>query len=263
MREVTGADPAVCGIETRGLSVRYGGTRALDDVGFRAAPGQVTALLGPNGSGKSTALRALAGLVRYEGDVARPARHLIGYMPQDTSSRVALTVLEAVLLGRLGRLGLRLSADDLGSARRVLDELGIADLSGRYLGELSGGQRQMVFLAQSLISDPVVLLLDEPVSALDIRHGLEVLETVRRLTLERRLTTLLVLHDLNAAARYADKLVLLKEGRVAVSGSVRDVLTDMMLAQVFEVEGHVDQGRDGLPLVTVARSLRRSATPAA
>ena len=136
-------------------------------------------IVGPNGSGKSTLVKAVAGLlkasgrIRFNGSEARPKS--VGYMPQDLQTPMALTVLEVVLLGRLAELGLTVSADDLEAVRQVLQLLGMEALAGRYLSELSGGQRQMVFLAQALVSQPTVLLLDEPISALDICHQLEVL----------------------------------------------------------------------------------------
>jgi iron complex transport system ATP-binding protein len=132
---------------------------------------------------------------------------------------MALTVLEVVLLGRLGQLRLRMQPADLDAVRTVLQSLDIAALAGRYLAELSGGQRQMVFLAQALVAQPRLLLLDEPISALDVHHQLTVLERVRQLTRGQGLTTLLVLHDLQAAARYCDDLLLLRQGTVAARGT--------------------------------------------
>jgi iron complex transport system ATP-binding protein len=224
----------------RALSVSYGGRTVLHGVDLELAPGQLIALLGPNGSGKSTLLRGVAGLLPHRGSVSLAGRprvsQRIGYMPQDTSATAALTVTEAVLLGRVERLSWRVSDDDLAAVESVLQRLGITGLASRGLGELSGGQRQLVFLAQALVAEPSVLLLDEPISALDLRHQLEVMETVRALTLERGLVTLVVLHDLNAAVRHADGVLLLHEGRVVASGPPDDVMTVAHLRRVFEVD---------------------------
>ena len=174
-----------------------------------ARPGEVLALLGANGSGKSSLLRALAQVQAHSGTIAwdgaaAPAGS-VGYMPQDNAARVALTAFEVVLLGRMRSLALRVGSRDLQAAQSAMEEIGVADLASRRIGELSGGQRQMVLMAQVLAAGPRVLLLDEPTSALDIAHQLHVLDLLRTATRQRGLTTIAVLHDLNAAARSADR----------------------------------------------------------
>ena len=225
------------------LGVRYGQRHALAGVSLEAKPGEVTAIIGPNGSGKSSLIRAIAGLITRQGSVRCGADGAarIGYMPQDVGSRAALTVLEVVLLGRLRALHLRLTDADLDAAGAALATLGIEHLASRDLAELSGGQRQLVFLAQVLASEPQILLLDEPISALDIRNQVEVLDTVRRLTRERCLTTLMVLHELSAAARVADRIIVLKEGHVAGDGRPASVLTPQLIGDVFGIEAIVVQ----------------------
>lgn len=222
------------------VSVSYGAQPVLHDIDLELPVGQVSALVGPNGSGKSTLIRCLAGLLEYEGTVTLAGearrRELMGYMPQDTSANVALSVLETVLLGRVRRLRWRVGDDDLAAVHAILQRLGIAHLAARWLRELSGGQRQLVFLAQTLVAQPRVLLLDEPISALDLRHQLDVLETVHQVTRERRLVTLVVLHDLNAAARHCDNALVLRNGRLTGQGTAAEVLTRNCLSQVFEVE---------------------------
>lgn len=227
-------------VEVEDLGVRYGRQIAVDRVSLAAIPGEILGVLGPNGSGKSSLVKAIAGVlphrgtVRFDGLAERPS--VIGYMPQDHHSRAALTVLETVLLGRLGRLGLRVSDEDLAAAETVLNEIGIAPLALRDLGALSGGQRQLVFLAQALASAPRVLLLDEPFSALDIRHQLEVAELLTQLTRERKLTTILVLHDIPMAARLADRIALLQNGHLMALGPSADVLASPAMRDVFQVE---------------------------
>ena len=246
-------------IEARSLIVRYGNTFAVAGVSAEVEPGTVLAVVGPNGSGKSSLVKAIAGLVPVSGEILfggraeRPSR--IGYMPQDIGSRAALTVLEVVLLGRLGRLGLRVGKDDLDAVQAVLDELGIGALAPRYLGELSGGQRQLAFLAQALASAPSILLLDEPISALDIRYQFHVLEVVRTLTRARGLSTIIVVHDLNAAVRFADRLVLMSRGRLVADGLPADVLTAGTLKDVFSIEAAVQPGPDRKPIVVPLRAL--------
>lgn len=238
-------------LRAHAVTVRYGRRAAVDGVTLDAAPGEVLAILGANGSGKSSLLRALAGVQPCGGTLAweGQAPGSIGYMPQDNAMRAALTVFEVVLLGRLRSLAFRVGEQDLAAARAALVELGVADLAPRPIGELSGGQRQLVLLAQVLAADPRVLLLDEPTSALDIAHQLQVLALLRDATARRGLTTIAVLHDLNAAARFADRIALMRAGRLIGLGHPAEVLTAAMLRDVYGVEVCVMAGPDGHPVV--------------
>ncbi|MFM8681331.1 MAG: ABC transporter ATP-binding protein [Alphaproteobacteria bacterium] len=249
------------GLEATGLGVRHGSRVALSGIDLRIVPGEVVAVAGPNGSGKTSLLRALAGLLPHEGHIARDPGLRVGYMPQDNALRAALLVLEVVLLGRLGTLGLRVRAQDVDAAQRAMDELGIAGLAERRIDELSGGQRQMAMLAQVLASEPGIFLLDEPVSALDPRHQLEVLGAVRRLTDARGLATVVVLHDLNAAARHCDRLVVLDGGRIAAAGPPGRVLQASLLAEVFGIEAQLGTAADGRPFALPLRALSPDARP--
>ena len=231
------------------VGVRYGGHQALADVSFAAEPGQVVAVLGPNGSGKSSLLRAIAGLVATSGTVRCAAGTRIAYMPQDTGARAALSALEVVLLGRLRRLGFAVAQADLEAAAAALAEVDAANLAERRVGELSGGQRQLVFLAQVLAAEPGILLLDEPISALDIRPALEVMVLVRARTRARGLATLVVLHDMNAALRVADQVLLLDRGRTVAFGDPAAVVTEATLAATFGVQAAILPGPDGRPVV--------------
>jgi iron complex transport system ATP-binding protein len=248
-------------IELQGVTVRYGARAVLQDVHLSAQAGRVLAVVGTNGSGKSSLVKAVAGLVPSQGCIlfngSAARRSKIGYMPQDLQAPMALTVLEVVLLGRLGRLGLRVQPGDLDAVRQVLRRLGLEALAGRYLSELSGGQRQMVFLAQALVSEPSVLLLDEPISALDICHQLEVLEVVRAMTLERQLCTLIVLHDLNATARFADEVAVLRDGRLLAWGLPEQVLTVDNVAKGFDTLAEALACGDGTRVLVSRSSLRQ------
>ncbi len=246
------------------VGVRYGAVPALAAISLIALASEVLVLVGPNGSGKSSLVRSVAGIQRHDGQVGfadpqgpRPRSSVrIGYVPQDIGSRTALTVTETVLLGRIGQLGLRVSDADLDAVKAVLASLDVLHLAARHLGELSGGQRQLVFLAQALAAEPDVLLLDEPTSALDVRHQLEVLEIVRSITAERGLATVVVLHDLNAAARFADRIAVLDGGRLYGTGAPAATLTAAMLGDVFGIEAHVAVHGDGRPSVTPLRAIR-------
>jgi iron complex transport system ATP-binding protein len=229
------------------VSVRYGDRLAVDRVSFAAQAGEVVALVGPNGSGKSSLLRAIAGLARCSGAVRCDGR--IGFLPQDNGARAALTVMETVLLGRIRALGLRVPEAEVARATAALERLGIADLALRLVSELSGGQRQLVFLAQMLASDPAILLLDEPTSALDVRNQLALLALLRDLAHGAGLLVVVVLHDLNAAARFADRMLVLSRGCLVADGRAEDVLTEALLSEVYGVQAEVGLSRGGLPFV--------------
>lgn len=250
------------GLLVHGLTVSYGKREILHGISLdNMRPGRVTALLGPNGSGKSTFLRAVAGLTASKGEVVLKGRNLatlpvgerarIGaYLPQSLPPEVHLQVLEAVMVAR--RAGEGVSAEcALSEGMEVLEGLGIADLALRYLDELSGGQRQLVGLAQALVRKPELLLLDEPLSALDLRYQFAVMEAVRRETQARGIVTLLVVHDLNIALQRADDVVYMREGRLIGQGVVMDVTTPDILADVYGVRTRLEVCPRGLPHVLV------------
>jgi len=237
-------------LRVEGLSVTYGARKVLRDVDIAVSAGQFVAVIGPNGAGKSSLLRGILGLVPATGSVrvddvetrSMPQDEIarrISYMPQDTSVRSALTVLEVILLGRLGHLGWHLPSHEVEAAVATLDRLHLAHLSSRMIGNLSGGQRQLVFLAQALARNPGLLLLDEPTSALDLKHQLDVLHSLRTLAAPGGPAIVAVMHDLNLAARFADKLIVLSNGTVHVIDTPSAVLTRTMLADVFDVEAEI------------------------
>jgi iron complex transport system ATP-binding protein len=251
-----------------GLSVGYGRRRIIENLSLPAiAGGAVTALIGPNAAGKTTLLRALAGLVPAKGSirlddteltalsVAGHARH-VTYMPQALPQRVALTVFEATLSALMSARDDAIStAEAHERALHALDRLGIADLALRGLDELSGGQRQLASLAQSIVREPTVLLLDEPTSALDIHHQLRVMQLVAELARERGIIVVIVLHDIAQAARYAQRIVLLEQGAIAADGPPDAAITPATLARVYKVEARVERCSHGTLQVIVDRAV--------
>ncbi|WP_241074058.1 ABC transporter ATP-binding protein [Achromobacter insuavis] len=251
-------------LEIRSLTAGYGNRPVLRDL--RAAPlpeGTLTALLGPNGSGKSTLLKTLAGLnpmlggdLRLDGadfaglSPARRAEHAM-YMPQALPKGVHMTVLESVLVAaRSGRA--RQGGDALmREAMQVLAELGIRHLASRYLDELSGGQKQLASQAQALVRRPRLLLLDEPLSALDLNYQFHVMDVLRRQTARHRLITLVVLHDLNIALRHADHALLLHGGALLAEGPPHQVVTPDTLRRAYGVLARVERCPQGQPQVHV------------
>lgn len=238
------------------LGVSYGRKSVIQGASFDLAPGTITALIGPNGTGKSSLMKAVAGLIDCSGLVCLKDRPITGpdaaiaYMPQDTGAASSLTAEEVVLLGRLRSLGLRVPAEMQAQSRAMLNMFGLLPLAARTLDALSGGQRQLVFLAQALFRDPQVLLLDEPTAALDLRHQLMVLDAVRDHSRQTGIATLVALHDLSLAARYADHMLCLSDGHLVAAGPAAQVLTPMRIEQVYGVIAEITDGHDGTKRVT-------------
>ena len=255
-------------LHIEGLSVGYGSRRIIEKLTLPPiSGGSVTALIGPNAAGKTTLLRGLAGLIPVKGlvrlddldltalSIAGHARH-VTYMPQTLPQRVALTVFEATLSALMSSGNATLSKPEAHErALRVLERLGIGDLAMRGLDELSGGQRQLASLAQSIVREPTVLLLDEPTSALDIHHQLRVMQLVEELARERGLIVLIVLHDIAQATRYSRRIIVLQQGAIAADGTPEQAVTPEMLAQVYGVEARVERCSRGFVQVMVDRAL--------
>lgn len=234
-------------ITVENLTYSYNGRPVVNGVSLSPREGEVTAILGPNGAGKTTLLRCITGALRPVRGTARLDGQSIDTMsPREKARRVALvpqgsslefrfTVLETVLMGRypwLGRFAAE-SARDHEIARQVIGEVGLAAFCDRPVTALSGGELQRVLVARALCQDTPALLLDEPVSHLDIRHQVDILSTVRRRADERGVTVLCVLHDLNLAARFAHRMVVMKDGRVVAEGVPDHVLDPALIGEVY------------------------------
>jgi iron complex transport system ATP-binding protein len=255
-------------ISVEDLSFSYGKREVLSGISIaQIKPGRVTAVIGPNAAGKSTMFKCLTGFVTAKGivridgvplqDVDQATRRRrFCYLPQEVPINAVLTVMEAVLLVRKQTSTWRVSEDDLRAASDVIEELGIDDLANLYLDELSGGQKQLVSIAQALVRSPDLLLLDEPTSALDLQHQVEVLDLVRAATLRRGMTTLIALHDLNLAGRYADDFIVLKQGRLFGCGTADETLTVETIEAVYGVTARVHRA-DGITTITPLTSARR------
>ena len=244
-------------LSTKGLTVGYGGVDIIRAANLTAPGAALTALIGANGAGKSTLLRALAGLAPAKGQVLLDEtdanrRDDIAYMPQDTSASSGLTMLETVMLGRLLSLGWSTPPDVIAAAAELLSQFGLSALSERPLHAVSGGQRQLAFLAQSLIRAPKALLLDEPTAALDLRHQLVVLETVKADAAKRGVPVLAAMHDLSLAGRFADHVICLDKGSIVDAGTPAEVLTQDRIASVYGVRADVEirAGRPRIELLT-------------
>jgi iron complex transport system ATP-binding protein len=237
-------------LETRAASIGYGNKLILRNFDFTVPKASFTALLGPNGCGKSTLLKALAGLIRPQNGTVLidgrsvsklPRKELaqhIGLLSQNQSAPEGMTVIDLVKQGRYPHRTLfgRWTKEDDDACAEALALTDTTHLSGEKFDTLSGGQRQRAWIAMTLAQRTSVLLLDEPTTFLDLSHQLDTLRLTRRLVRERGVTAVAVLHDINQAARYADNLVLLKNGTIVAEGSPSDVLTPETVKRVFDVD---------------------------
>jgi iron complex transport system ATP-binding protein len=257
-------------LSTDDLSAGYGSRVLIPDLTLELEHGAITAIIGPNGCGKSTLLKTLAGLLEPVGgsvllhgrDIVRLSTREIArelaVLPQAPVVPSRLSVKTLVEQGRyphVGPLGMLRERDDE-AVSRALEATGITELAARDVDELSGGERQRAWIALALAQETPALLLDEPTTYLDIGYQLEVLELIRELNRERGLSVAMVLHDLNHAARFSDRIIAMKDGRIVADGTPRAVVDSELVLNVFEVEGRVMHD-DGVPIFVPRRSVRR------
>lgn len=262
-------------LEMRNVSLGYSRHPVLEDINLKASPGELVGLIGPNGSGKSTIIKALSHLIRpatgeilVDGrDIAGIPRRelscLVGVVPQLPLLPSTFTAFEIVLMGRNPHLGLFASESrrDWDIARDAMFKTGTGPLANRYVNELSGGEIQSLLIARVLVQETSAILLDEPTANLDIGRQIEVLDLIKNLCLENSLTVLAALHDLNLAAQYCDRLLLINEGRIHSQGKPAEVITDTNIKQVYGAENCVyTHPVNGLPTVLLSANKNRAAS---
>jgi iron complex transport system ATP-binding protein len=242
------------------VGARYGRRMPLSGITTpELAGGEVTAVIGPNAAGKSTLLKRIAGLVGGPGRVeatagpaggrTRPPR--ICYLPQDSTANAVLTVYESVLLARKQGSGWRVDGEDLAKIDAVIAALGLSAIAFRNIGELSGGQRQLAGLAQTLVREPDIMLMDEPTAALDLSRQIEVLNHMRTLARQSGIVVLIALHDLNHALRFCDQAIVIAQGGMVASGRVAEVITPALLRSVYGVEARIEPCSRGIGTLIV------------
>jgi iron complex transport system ATP-binding protein len=240
-------------LEARDLRLCYGDTVVIDGLDLDVLDGTVSAVIGPNGCGKSTLLRALGRLMparrghvlldgkRIDRTPTREVAKVLGVLPQAPTAPEGLTVADLVARGRHPHQAWyrQWSSDDEAAVAEALNWTGMSEFAERTIDELSGGQRQRVWISMALAQGTDLLLLDEPTTFLDLAHQVDVLDLVERLHTDAGRTVVMVLHDLNLAARYASRLVAMRDGRIVAQGTPADVLTEDMLREVFDLDAQV------------------------
>jgi iron complex transport system ATP-binding protein len=236
----------------------YGKKMVLEDVCVSSiGDGHFVGLIGPNASGKSTLFKTLAGLITpstgtitLDGeDIThlrrRDRTRLIAYMPQSFGCNALLTVFEAVLLALKQTGGWRVQSENLDRVSDTLTVLGLSHLSHRGVADLSGGQAQMVSVAQTLVRSPRVILLDEPTSALDLHHQLSILTSVKMEMMRQKPIVIAALHDLNLAAKFCDRIVLLRDGKILADGMPEHILALPEIGETYKVETDLERTKRG------------------
>ena len=253
-------------INIKEISHAYKERTVLNHLSIRIGEGEFFIIIGPNGSGKTTLLKTICGIEPVRtGDVSIFGRKInrytgnelakvISFVPQSVPEDFPFTVFQTVMMGRyphLGVLGVE-SDQDLEITRRSIEFCGISPLAGRKMNQLSGGERQRVFIARALCQEPRILLLDEPTASLDLKHQVRVMDLMEQLKREQGLTIVMVSHDVNLAAMYADRLLLMKSGEVAGIGPPKEVLTFETLENVYGCTILVDESPLGeAPRITL------------
>jgi len=235
-------------IEVRNLWYSYNSKPVIRDLDFESEMGELVFILGPNGSGKTTLLKCMAGILKPKGAVlvekvsierisGRELARKLAYVPQRSDSGF-LTVYDVVLLGRRPYMGFSPSEEDYRIVEEVLSLLDLKKFSYRRLNELSGGELQKVMIARALAQKPKILLLDEPTNNLDVKNQIEIMKLLRKIADEKEISVISTMHDLNLAAIFADRIVMLKNGRIFASGGL-EVLTRENIREVYGIEVEV------------------------
>jgi iron complex transport system ATP-binding protein len=223
-------------ITIKDLTFSYASNKILEHLNVLIDSSEILSLVGPNGSGKTTLIKCMDRILRPKGSIFLDARKLedmsgveiariFGYVPQSSSTPLNTTVFDTVLMGRRPHISWRVSDIDLDKVAETLELLHLEKFSMRDFSQLSGGQKQKVLIARALCQEPEVLLLDEPTSNLDMKHQLDVMETISSLVKEKGISAVMAIHDLNLASRFSDKLAMLMGGKVYAVGSPNALIT--------------------------------------
>lgn len=256
-------------LRVKDVEFSYRSVRVLNGVSMELAESEMLGIVGPNGTGKSTLIRCLNRILSpQKGTVLLDVWDIkkmslmelarkIGYIPQTTSQVFPATVFDTILMGRRPHVGWRSSEKDTEKVLEMLRLLNIEEFAMRDINELSGGQQQKVFIARALTQEPDILLLDEPTSNLDIRHQLEVMDIIKNIIRKKGISAIMAIHDLNLAARYSDRVLMMNSGKIFAAGNPSSVLTPANIRDVYGVEADVTNNSDnGRPYIVPIRAVR-------
>jgi len=226
----------------------------------------ITAVIGPNGAGKSTMIKCIANILKCSGDMYYMDEKIkrndkdffakkISYLPQSSQNDAGITVFEAILLGLMNTLMLRVNPSQIEAVNNMLDVFDLQPLAQSRIYELSGGQLQMVLLAQAIIKQPEILLLDEPLNNLDIHRQFVLLNLISKLSKQKEMIIIIVMHDINLAARYAENIVIMDNGKVYSKGKPSQVITKETLKDIYKIESNINVNKQGYPVIEFVDSV--------
>lgn len=230
-------------IDIKNLTINYD-KKIIDDVSFNIEPGKLHVLMGRNGAGKSSILNAISGLVNYDGEIKTDGK--ISYLNQSINTNVNFTVFETIILGKVKSLNFKVSKEDIKDTYEIMDLLELREFENKKLNKMSGGEVQKVLIAQALISKPDILLLDEPVSALDLHNQYEILAIIKKLTHDLNLTTLITLHQMELIEKYADNIILINDKKIYAIGNKYKIFTKKMFDDVYNIDAIIKEVDDNL-----------------
>ncbi|MDO4454123.1 MAG: ABC transporter ATP-binding protein [Eubacteriales bacterium] len=254
-------------LKIENLKSGYGEKTIIKNIYFTASAGKVTGIAGPNGVGKSTLLKCIAGLHKIqdgkilidEEDLLSMDRKKVSkirsYVPQKSQFSFPMTTEEFVTLGRRPYVNWSLTKKDYEIIEETLSYLNINHLRDKYVDEISGGEYQKVMLARALVQEPKILLLDEPTSALDIRHQIEVMQILRKISREKNCIVLLVMHDLSLISRFTDQAVFMQDGKVTASGNTSAIITEELIENVFHIKVKLLQTQFGKIIIPLEEKM--------
>ncbi len=238
-------------LSVKNISFCYADKQVLKDISFDVKSGELLALVGPNGVGKTTLLKCINRIQQVKtGTISvndkdiyklkgRDLGQHFSYVPQNTNSNFPISVIDMIMIGRLPFINFSLTKKDKDKVFSILEELGLVPFAFKQINSLSGGERQRVYIARALAQQPKVILLDEPTSNLDMKHQLEILKIIKGIIVEKGISGVMTIHDLNLAAMFCDKVVMLKDGSIHAYGRVEDVITPDSIRAVYGVQVEV------------------------
>ena len=252
-------------LEVKGLSFDYSSSPILRDVNMELNPGDMLGIIGPNGAGKSTIIKCIDRILHPEGDMILDGNDMnqmkrmelarsIGYVPQCPDITFPTTVLDAVLMGRRPHSSWRFNEKDVDKALHALEMMAVSDFAFRAYNEISGGQQQRVIIARAIAQETGILLLDEPTSSLDIKHQVSLMEILSELAKDTGISVIMAIHDLNIAARYSQRILLMSKGRIVAAGDPMTVLNRENIREHYGVEALVKE-EDGIPYIIPLKSI--------